>query len=408
MKQALFSMIAALILGSFSLTGCNEGTTANTDLSGTDEPETTAEEKEPYSPLSNTYCKLKNDKELTVAYLGGSITYGQGASTYSKNWVARTTSYLKETFPDAEVTEINAGVSNTGSNYGIFRFDDDILALGTPDLLFIEYTANDWGRFGEENISRQNESIIRRMYMENPKCDIVFLYTSLGESSSARKASQKLCDYYGLMDIDVGTATREKYTNELGGDYSSLTADKLHPTDLGYELYLNMIKDEFDAAFASAEEKGAELCDIEVPEAMNKTGIFTEPELLDPSDFPLPEGFTVKNSKFKVGKNIECDHFIESKNVGDEFEFTFTGTGFGLIVYKGEDVSDIEYSVDGGSYVNYSIGDMHYYSHTQCYICEYDLENTEHTVKIRNVASPAKTRNKDGETLRIIKLCINK
>lgn len=402
--------IVAVILTALTLCSC---TPSEHDLADeTAEDVSVTQEKEEVKtamPLSNTLYRLTTDKELTILYYGGSITYGQGASKYDNNWVAKTTSWFKSSYPDANIAEINSGVGNTGSNYGIFRFEKDVLEIGVPDLVFLEFTSNDWGRFGEQNISRQTESLIRRIYKENPHADIVFVYTTTSVDSNCRKASDALAKHYGLVTIDCGGLIRQTCEELHGGDITPLMPDKIHPNDDGYAMYAELICSTLSDSITEASLAFDEPCLIPaaLPDPLNATGLFTNPVMLDVDKFPLPEEFKRVSTKFTIGKSIVATHYIETTTPGAEFEFNFNGTGFGLLVYKGADVSDIAYSVDGGEYINYAIGDMHYYNHTQMYLMEYDLPDGEHTVKIKNVPSPAKTREKDGETLRIISVCVN-
>ncbi len=413
MKQAgkLYKAIIAAMLVVLALCSCAplEADVVDTDVTFVSDADQQKEESKTPMPLSNTLYRLTNDKELTILYYGGSITYGQGASKYENNWVAGTTAWFKQNYPDANITEINSGVGNTGSNYGIFRFEKDVLSIGTPDLIFLEFTSNDWGRFGEQNISRQTESLIRRIYSENPFADIVFVYTTTSENSNCRKASDTLAEHYGLITVDCGGLIRETCVAEHGGDITPLMPDKIHPNDDGYALYTSLISDALSSAIVASEAEfdSPVLIPAVLPDTLNSSGLFLNPIMLEVDSFPLPQGFERKSTKFTIGKSITGTHFIETKTPGAEFEFSFSGTGFGLLVYKSPDVSDIAYSVDGGEYINYSIGDMHYYNHTQMYIMEYDLPDGEHTVKIKNVPSPAKSREKDGETLRIISVCVN-
>ena len=56
--------------------------------------------------LQNTYHKLAADKELTIGYIGGSVTAGTGAANASTDsWRALTTSWFKSQFPEATITE---------------------------------------------------------------------------------------------------------------------------------------------------------------------------------------------------------------------------------------------------------------------------------------------------------------
>ena len=83
---------------------------------------------------------LNNEKgDLVIAYLGGSITEGSGASVYTNRYATKLTNqYFQEKFPNKKVTEVNGGVGGTPSNLGLFRVDKDI-ASKNPDVVFVEF-----------------------------------------------------------------------------------------------------------------------------------------------------------------------------------------------------------------------------------------------------------------------------
>ena len=64
--------------------------------------------------------KVKAGKEVTVAYLGGSIIAMNG-------WRNLTTDWLRATYPQAKFKEIHASIGGTGSNLGVFRVAHDAL-----------------------------------------------------------------------------------------------------------------------------------------------------------------------------------------------------------------------------------------------------------------------------------------
>ena len=92
--------------------------------------------------LKNSYWKLKNEKELTVAFMGGSVTYGVGCDNLSQSFRIIVKDWLKKQFPDATVTEINAAYPSACSAYGVYAVDDFVIAQ-KADLVFIEYGVND-------------------------------------------------------------------------------------------------------------------------------------------------------------------------------------------------------------------------------------------------------------------------
>jgi len=58
--------------------------------------------------LVHFYKKLNNQKEVTVAFLGGSITYNPG-------WRPMICDYLRERYPDVKFHFISAGIPSLGS-----------------------------------------------------------------------------------------------------------------------------------------------------------------------------------------------------------------------------------------------------------------------------------------------------
>jgi lysophospholipase L1-like esterase len=110
--------------------------------------------------LSNTVYRLKKEKKLTVAYFGGSITEACG-------WRVKIKDYLRASYPEAEITEVNAAISGTGSLAGLYRCDTDLLSL-KPNLVFIEFAVND-SFFKYSAITVNFESIIRKSTLPTHK-----------------------------------------------------------------------------------------------------------------------------------------------------------------------------------------------------------------------------------------------
>lgn len=400
MKKLLSMLITCTLLASIISCGKAEPQKADEGTNGEIQTQIEVKEESP-TMLSNSYYRLTHDKELNVAYLGGSITQGGNASSYDKNWVALTTAWLSEQFPDATINENNSGISNTGSNYGIYRLEHDIFDVAVPDLIFIEFCSNDWGRFGDLNISRQNESIIRKLYEVNPKVDIVFLFTNFGYDSPCRRASTALAQHYGLMVVDPGSELKRRIDEEEGGVYDKYSNDKIHPNDLGHAFYLEKITEQFSKYLVDGVPENPEYLDFTVPEPLNKDGLFMNPYIIDPLLIEANDDFELLSKNVRM-KNRTYEYAACTNIEGAEYNFTFEGTGFGLLVYKTSKVSNIQYSVDGGDFIDYAIGDMHNYNHGQMYIIEYALEPGQHDVVIRNAASQY------GTELNILGVCINK
>ncbi len=224
-----------------------------------------AEEVRAREGIGNVMKKIRAGQEVTVAYLGGSITAMNG-------WRNKTTDWLKATYPKASFKEVHAAIGGTGSDLGVFRLGRDVLAY-KPDLLFVEFATNDGGQ-APEQIWRSMEGIVRQTWKQDPLTDIVFTYTittaftndyAQGLCNRSASAMELLADHYGVPSINFGirvaqllkenklimdakvietavpkeSADRDKQIRErLAADKRLLFAnDGVHPRDEGHELY---------------------------------------------------------------------------------------------------------------------------------------------------------------------------
>ncbi len=224
-----------------------------------------AEEVRAREGIGNVMAKIRAGQEVTVAYLGGSITAMNG-------WRNKTTEWLKATYPKASFKEVHAAIGGTGSDLGVFRLGRDVLAH-RPDLLFVEFATNDGGQ-APEQIWRSMEGIVRQTWRQDPLTDIVFTYTITtaftndyvsGMCNRSASAMEQLADHYGIPSINFGirvaqllkenkllmdakvietavpkdSPERDKQIRDLiAADKRLLFAnDGVHPRDEGHELY---------------------------------------------------------------------------------------------------------------------------------------------------------------------------
>ena len=128
--------------------------------------------------LKKVIQKAREGKKVTIAYLGGSITEGIGASPNSNcyaeiSWKKFTEKY--SLFHDAEF--VNAGMSGTPSSLGALRYQRDVqskIKTGKgPDILFLEFAVND---SGECTGGGAYEGLIRRAMKSGSAVVLIFLY----------------------------------------------------------------------------------------------------------------------------------------------------------------------------------------------------------------------------------------
>ncbi len=334
--------------------------------------------------LVNTLYKLKIDKELTVGYFGGSVTAGtglQGSDVEKYSWRALSRDWLKDNFPQAKVTEVNAAIGGTGSIYGVFRADDMLIKDKAPDLNFIEFAINDHydGIYNKNENYVYAETIVRKIYASNPNADIVFVIT--GANYQLQDDAKSDIPFFGYpyqllgqkYDIPVLYAGRElirKIYAENNNVYPSQTSDIwykyftdiVHPTKNGYASYgetvnrflsENLITDYKPTAADLVDKTKAQDYEITYSEKAkkNKDTITVEKMM----DADLVGANEIENSKYmgKFWQSTEGAHpaMTSSKANGAVASFEFNAANIALWTYTFGDQAPgtlVYYSIDGG------------------------------------------------------------
>ena len=237
-KIATYCLAVLLVFTSTVLSLAAEAT-------GVDDPTIPAELRM-RDGLPNLFAKLAAGGTVRIAYLGGSITAANG-------WRPKTTAWFQSQFPQAEVIEINAAISGTGSDFGACRIATDVLAKN-PDLIFMEHRVNGGGGYEAKSV----EGIVRQIWKQNPRIDICLVYTisrgmlkdiQSGKTPWFGAIMETIANAYGIPSIDLGVevALREQSgdlvfqsSDEVAGKMV-FSADGVHPGDAGHELYKDII-----------------------------------------------------------------------------------------------------------------------------------------------------------------------
>jgi lysophospholipase L1-like esterase len=229
------------------------------DAEGRRYPLAEAVECRPRGGLANFFRKLETEKEVGVAYLGGSITAHPG-------WRVKTTAWFRQEFPQTSIREINAAIGGTGSDLAMHRLRQDVLDH-TPDMLFVEFAVND-SDAPPRQIHKTMENIVRQTWRHDPEIDICFVYTLSkgmladlqgGRFPRAASAMEMVADRYGIPSIHMGLAVArleqsgqiifEAPEPESGAEMEALngrlifSSDGVHPyADTGHRLYCEAIR----------------------------------------------------------------------------------------------------------------------------------------------------------------------
>lgn len=283
--------------------------------------------------LSNTYHKLNSENELTVAYLGGSVTVGTGgANGYC--WRTATDEWFKTNFPNAKITSVDAGFGGTGSYWGFFRIDEDVLKEN-PDLVFVEFAINDaYAGHNELTSIIYMEGIVNKIRAKNKKADIIFVFVTdnnsvgrLGTEYTNLVAHKKVAEHYGIPYINVGFALVEEM-KKTGNDWSYYVGDIVHPNNNGYKVYADCIAEHLKKMLITSPDKSGIKDHLE-PENKLVTNTPTKSEIIKAEDIKNHSGFSLINSKSNSVAHMGPTLYGSE---GAIIDIDFEGIGLGLIV----------------------------------------------------------------------------
>lgn len=185
--------------------------------------------------MSDVFQKAQNGEDITVAYIGGSITEGYNAGT-TEFYAKTCTDLLQGYFPDITVTGVNAGISGTPSLLGNLRLERDVLSAD-PDIVFVEFAVND----GQEaDYKNTYESLVRTLLTQEKDIAVVLLFTVLDSGYTCQEHMSKIGANYDLPMISVHDSVYEEI--EAGRmtwqDYSN---DQSHPNAYGHKCITDFV-----------------------------------------------------------------------------------------------------------------------------------------------------------------------
>ncbi|MEC0201213.1 SGNH/GDSL hydrolase family protein [Paenibacillus lautus] len=306
--------------------------------------------------LPHVKAKLAGEAQVTVAFLGGSITEGAGASAADKtSWRALTALYLRDRFGKSRIRSINAGVGGTDSTLGAHRLREHVLSVGNIDLLFVEFSVND-GSDREETI-RGMEGIVRQCRRLSPGTDLCFIYTGSERNLTRIRpypiaVHEEVAEHYGIPSVDFAAGIYRMLQNgEVA--WSTLAPDGYHPNDEGHEIYAGFLRGGLNELLSTE----ADFLMLDHCESLSEeplmTGNYQYADMLpfeladDIGDYhirKLPLGSKLMNWRYAT-EHRYSDHPNAS------FTFTVEGQSGGLLLLCGPDTGILEYSINGGSFV---------------------------------------------------------
>lgn len=188
------------------------------------------------SRMMRVLKKAQAGEEITVGFIGGSITEGLTAGA-DKCWAKLTYNALCEMFPDTKINYVNAGLSGTPSILGVVRAERDLFADKNPDIVFIEFAVND----GDGQMYKDcYESLVKKSLDKDNDPAVVLLFTVLKNRYSCQKHMSAIGEHYSLPMISVGNAINPMFDAGLM-TWEKYSDDESHPNIWGHELVKDFV-----------------------------------------------------------------------------------------------------------------------------------------------------------------------
>lgn len=332
-------------------------------------------------------------EKVVIGVIGGSITQGYSASQNGSCYSTLIKKWWEDTFPDAEIEFINAGVGGTGSYLGVHRVYEDILSY-KPDFVVVEFCVNDGNSFFYK---KSYDNLVRRILKQENKPAVVLLFMTMEDGTSAQDTEANIGFQYQLPMISYRNAVLEEIEKNNFA-WEDISPDNIHPNDMGHAIAGELFSVFLTDICNRLETISTEVAPFEMT-AVTKE-VYMDAMILDSKDIePVEWGdFEEKdvNSSFpdnwstKSGKG-SIVFTVEAANIGIMYQKFSDGTGGQYEVYV-----DGEYKKTLDA--DFSNGWGEYSETAEIFVSE---EKKEHTLEIR------KKDGSNGEAFAILGLLIS-
>lgn len=268
--------------------------------------------------LKDCMKRAEAGEELTIGFLGGSITQGSLATTMENTYAYRVFTWWKQTFPKANVHYVNGGIGGTTSHYGVSRVVTDVL-MYQPDFVVVDFSVND-----EADIFFQEtyEGVVRKLLSWDSKPAVVLLNNVFYDTGlNAQEYHNEVGNWYQVPHVSVRDTI---YQRMKAGEYirEELTPDGLHPNDKGHKLVAEEIEKFLESVKAELEVEEKEPV---FPKAMTENAYENAKRLTIREISPKLCGFHADTEE----KTGHLDHFKNGwigKKAGDSIHFEVTAS----------------------------------------------------------------------------------
>ncbi len=309
--------------------------------------------------IAKVLQKLQNGEEVTVAFLGGSITQGTGADN-ENCYAALTAKWLEEQYPNAKVNYVNAGIGATGSYIGVHRCSTQVLSKN-PDLVFIDFSVNDESQ--NNNINKLTyEGLIRMIWQYETAPGIICIAMTQDNGTSVQDCHGQVTNKYSVPFVSYHDAMLDFLDTQDGVQWSDISGDNIHPNMNGHAIlssmlttYLQYVADNLDSidttdpAFPDPGDEGAkyekaQLLTTDDAQPVS-AGAFQQKQM-DFGGFKNP--WIAKSSDGTFGDDSALVIEVEAQNIGILYGMLTNNAGLADIYVDDEFVETINADFSGG------------------------------------------------------------
>lgn len=266
------------------------------------------------SRLKKLLRRAVQGEELTIGFLGGSITQGSLSTQPGNAYAFRVYQWFVDTFPKSKFHYVNGGIGGTDSLYGVARAVTDVL-MYRPDFVVVDFSVNDLEvPFRQETY----EGVVRKLLAWPSHPAVVLLNNIYYDTGlTAEDDHVAVGDHYGVPHVSI----RDSIYRELkAGTYTrpQLSPDGLHPNDFGHGLVAGEIIKLLESVNARREEPEEEAV---LPSPLTANAYENAQRLTIREVSPELNGFRADTAE----KTGPLDHWKNGwigQNPGDKITFT--------------------------------------------------------------------------------------
>ena len=202
--------------------------------------------------------KAKAGEPVTLAFIGGSITQGAGATPINTMCYTRRMfeAFTKKFNCESNATYIKAGVGGTPSELGMLRYRRDVLQNDTaaPDIVVIEFAVND---AGDETEGECYEALIRKAMNGPGHPAVLLIFSVFADDYNLEDRCIPIGEHYDLPMTSLKRCVTPQFykTPDEGRIISKARYfyDVFHPTNLGHQVMADCLMKLVEECLAGGE-----------------------------------------------------------------------------------------------------------------------------------------------------------